>query len=71
MKEYPKAYNSNKDIPYYPVFTSDNQKIYECYLNHLNNFDNLYAIGRLAEYRYYDMDDAVERAMSFFEDELR
>ncbi len=70
VKEYPKGYDSKCDIPYYPIFTDDNQKMYNSYLNLLQGFDDMYAIGRLAEYRYYDMDDAVERAMRFFNEEL-
>ena len=30
-------------------------------------FDNLIFVGRLAEYRYYDMDDAVKKALEVFE----
>ncbi len=30
--------------------------------------ENLILIGRLAEYRYYDMDDIVERALELFEE---
>lgn len=70
VKEYPKAYDTKHDIPYYPIFTQDNQNMYNRYLQHLDNYKNLYAIGRLAEYRYYDMDDAVERALNFFENTL-
>ena len=70
VKEYPKDYDSKCDIPYYPIFTDDIQKMYHSYLNLLQGFDDIYAIGRLAEYRYFDMDDAVERAMRFFNEEL-
>jgi len=31
-------------------------------------FDNLILVGRLAEYRYYDMDDAVKGAIEVFEE---
>jgi len=28
-------------------------------------------VGRLAEYRYYDMDDVVKRALEVFEERLK
>jgi len=28
-------------------------------------------LGRLAEYKYYDMDDVVRRALDVFEEEIR
>jgi len=28
-------------------------------------------VGRLAEYRYYDMDDTVKRALGVFEERVR
>jgi UDP-galactopyranose mutase len=31
---------------------------------------NLLLVGRLAEYRYYDMDDMVERALEVFDKEV-
>lgn len=70
VKEYPKDRLSECDIPYYPVFTKSNQEMYGHYLKFLDKFDKLHAVGRLAEYRYYDMDDAVERALSFFREQL-
>ena len=66
LKEYPKAYQPNVDIPYYPVFTKENQELYNKYKEEADKFDNLILIGRLAEYRYYDMDDAVKRALEIF-----
>jgi len=71
LKEYPKDYQPNKDIPYYPVFTKENQEAYNKYKEETNEFKNLILIGRLAEYRYYDMDDAIKRALEVFEEEIR
>ena len=31
-------------------------------------YSQLLLVGRLAEYRYYDMDDIVERALSVYDD---
>lgn len=59
----PKAIKGN--IPYYPVFTDESKNKYNEYLKLLNEIDNLYALGRLAEYKYYDMDAITLRAMEF------
>ena len=70
LKEYPKIYNPETDIPYYPVFTPDNIKLYLKYKEEADKFENLVLIGRLAEYRYYDMDDVVKMALEVFETEI-
>ncbi|MFP3206523.1 MAG: UDP-galactopyranose mutase [Hydrogenobaculum sp.] len=71
LKEYPKAYQPNIDIPYYPIFTKENQECYNRYKELSKEFDNLILLGRLAEYRYYDMDDVVKRALGVFEERIR
>ncbi|WP_448589554.1 UDP-galactopyranose mutase [Thermodesulfobium sp.] len=71
LKEYPKSYQPNIDIPYYPVFTKENQELYNKYREEAGKFDNLILLGRLAEYRYYDMDDVIKRALEVFEERIR
>lgn len=68
LKEYPKEYVKGKDTPYYPIFTDENQSKYNRYLEYSKEFENLIFVGRLAEYKYYDMDDIVERALEVFEE---
>lgn len=63
LKEYPQAYVAGENTPYYPVFTDEAKAAHEKYLAELKNFPQITAVGRLAEYRYYDMDDAVKRAL--------
>jgi len=70
LKEYPQEYKREKNIPYYPIFTSENQKKYNKYLEYSKRWKNLILLGRLAEYRYYDMDDIVKRALEIFEKEM-
>ena len=67
LKEYPKEYVKGKDTPYYPVFRQENQIKYDRYLEYSKEFDNLILVGRLAEYKYYDMDDIIERALEVFD----
>ena len=49
--------------PYYPLFTDEARAAYEKYSAELAAFKNVTAVGRLAEYRYYDMDDVIKRAL--------
>ena len=70
LKEYPKAYDKTKDTPYYPIFTEFNQEKYNRYLEYSKQWQNLILLGRLAEYKYYDMDDIVERALEVFKEKI-
>lgn len=69
LKEYPQAFIQGKNTPYYPIFTEDNQNKYNEYLEHAKQFENILLVGRLAEYKYFDMDDIVEHALEVFEKE--
>lgn len=62
--EYPEDYNRNKE-PYYPVNDSKNNLIYNKYKELSENLENIYFGGRLAEYKYYDMDKVIESALKF------
>ena len=62
--EYPVPYeNSRGQEPYYPVLTQDSKALYEQYKNEAHKYDSLYLCGRLADFQYYNMDQALERAM--------
>lgn len=64
MKEYPRAYTDPQtQIPYYAIISDENQRHYSQYKELANGFSNLYLIGRLAEYRYYNMDAIVSKAL--------
>jgi UDP-galactopyranose mutase len=67
-KEYPCEYDSKKNLPYYPIPTNDTAELYNKYKQLADKIPNLYLIGRLAEYKYYDMDDVVEKAIKLSEE---
>jgi UDP-galactopyranose mutase len=71
LKEYPQEYKIGENTPYYPIFTSLNQEKYNQYLEYSKSFKNLVLVGRLAEYKYYDMDDIVKRALEVFKESLK
>lgn len=66
--EYPCAYEEGKNERYYPIPDSDNQKLYEKYLEQAKLLKNVYFIGRLGDYKYYNMDQTVARALDLFEE---
>lgn len=64
MKEYPRAYEGGNDIPYYAILNPENLELYGKYRALADNYKNLYLLGRLAEYRYYNMDAIVGQALA-------
>ncbi|EJP7863299.1 UDP-galactopyranose mutase [Campylobacter jejuni] len=62
--EYSLEYNKEKGHePYYPVMTQDSSYIYEKYKQESRFVKNLYPVGRLADFKYYNMDQALDRAL--------
>jgi UDP-galactopyranose mutase len=69
--EYPQVHTPKVNEPYYPIPRRQSREIYEAYAAEAQRMRNtvLFA-GRLADYRYYNMDQAVGRALSLFEREV-
>ncbi|MBP7072739.1 MAG: UDP-galactopyranose mutase [Clostridia bacterium] len=64
MKEYPREYTgAGNEIPYYAIINLKNEALYEKYKRITEAIDDFYLLGRLAEYKYYNMDVIVERAL--------
>lgn len=68
-KEFPRSWNKNIE-PYYPINDKKNQSLYQKYKGLADNKRNIYFGGRLGEYRYYDMQDAIISALEFSKNEL-
>ncbi len=62
MYEYP----SDIGDPFYPVPRPENQVIYKKYEALANATENVWFAGRLATYRYYNMDQVVGQALATF-----
>lgn len=68
-EEYPKAYRRGEgEEPYYPIPKPENDARYARYAAMAARIPNLRLIGRLAEYRYYDMHDIIVRALGLFDE---
>ena len=63
MREYSNEYVSGKNIPSYPIPTDENHKKYDLYKNEAKQLKNIAFTGRLGEYKYYNMDEVVEKAL--------
>lgn len=70
LKEYPLRYDhlSTKSDPYYPINNKENLELYDKYKKDIEKFSNIYLCGRLAEYKYYNMDAVVESVLNLFEE---
>lgn len=65
MKEYPRVYTGEKgQIPYYAIINPENMELYAKYTKLLEEYPNFYLLGRLAEYKYYNIDAIVDKALS-------
>lgn len=56
--------------PYYPVNNAENQALYAKYAAEAEKEPSVIFGGRLAEYKYYDMDKVIASALTFAEKEL-
>ena len=62
--EYPLPYREGENgEPYYPVLTVESQRQFERYKALADRVQNLICCGRLADFRYYNMDQALGRAL--------
>lgn len=65
MKEHSKAYSGAEgEIPYYAIINPENNALYAQYKAEADQYPNLYLLGRLAEYKYYNMDAIAARALA-------
>ena len=62
-REYPADWTAGME-PYYPVNDAKNQELFEKYRALAAKEENVIFGGRLAEYKYYDMDKVIESAMN-------
>lgn len=70
--EYPLPYKAGEsNEPYYPVLTGESQELYAKYKALADKVDNLYLCGRLADFKYYNMDQALDKALELSEQLIR
>lgn len=61
-----KEISNDKGHPFYPVPTKRNKELYEKYKNYADKEKNVYFVGRLANYKYFNMDEAIYNSLELF-----
>lgn len=66
-------YPGNNGFMAWPALNERNNKIFQKYWQETEKLkkENMYFVGRLAEYKYYDMDDAIENSLQMFDKILK
>ncbi len=67
FREYPES----EGEPFYPMPMDEALYIYNKYQEEVRKLESVYFIGRLAEYKYYNMDQVVKKALEVFEEIAR
>lgn len=66
VREYPQDFGLGRE-PYYPIPAPDAKALYSKYAERAASEKNISFVGRLATYRYYNMDQVVGMALAEFE----
>jgi len=66
VREYPEDFGPGRE-PYYPIPAPDTRALYERYAERAALESKVSFVGRLATYRYYNMDQVVGMALAEFE----
>lgn len=62
-----KEFTVDEGEPYYPVPNPRNQEIYARYKEEADQLTDVYFVGRLANYKYFNMDQAFKNALDLFD----
>ena len=65
-KEFSQEFVPGVNDRYYPINNNANTDLYNKYKHAAKNLKNVWFLGRLGDYKYYDMDKAVARALECF-----
>lgn len=68
VKEYPFAYSGAEgEIPYYAILNEENEALYQKYRKLTEGMKHFHLLGRLAEYKYYNIDAMTKKAFDLVE----
>ncbi len=70
-KEYSEFFELGKNERYYPIPSKENEELHAKYLEEAASLQNVYFLGRLGDYKYYDMDKAILRGLECFDEVFR
>ena len=63
-----KEFTVDEGEPYYPVPNPRNQEIYARYKDEADKLIDVHFVGRLANYKYFNMDQAFKNALDLFDE---
>ena len=68
-----KEYSTSKGEPYYPIPTEENKSLYERYKEKAQQEEtgNVKFVGRLANYKYFNMDQAIRNAIDKYKESIK
>ncbi len=66
--EYSCPFEEGKNERYYPIPDPENQRLYDKYATRAKTLKNCWFVGRLGDYKYYNMDQTVLRALELFKE---
>ena len=66
-KEYITNFELGRTDRYFPIPTDDNIALYNKYLEKAKELKNVYFLGRLGDYKNYEIDEMVARAIEVIE----
>ncbi len=68
VKEYPFSYTGAAgEIPYYAILDKENEALYQKYKALVSGNHKFHLLGRLAEYKYYNIDIMAKKALELAE----
>lgn len=72
LTEYPGAYKQDSRFmePYYPIIEKESIYKHSLYLNSVADISNFIPVGRLADYKYYNMEATILRVFSLLNYEV-
>jgi UDP-galactopyranose mutase len=62
-----KEITKNHGEPYYPIPNKKNMELFETYKKFSSQEKNIHFLGRLANYKYFNMDEAILNALEYFD----
>jgi UDP-galactopyranose mutase len=62
-----REYTTDEGDPYYPVPNADNEAVYQRYREEADKLADVQFVGRLANYKYFNMDQAFKNALDLYE----
>lgn len=68
--EYSEEYHPGVNDPYYPIPKDENHILFEKYRVEAESLENVFFTGRLANYKYYNMDETTYAALQLFDKKI-